>query len=124
MGLKVCFRGVQGVVFSPTDRLVGWGGGSLEIWSAVAVCTTAVYNLEVWCRVIRREELLEEWAHPDKAPEDFLRAANMKVPWECGKPQSGNRHLQRTTDKLAFASFARLPTLQDGFLSQKIAKSN
>jgi len=46
---------------------------------------TATNNLEVWCGVNGREDLLEEWAHPDKAPQDFLRGSAVKVPWECGK---------------------------------------
>jgi len=46
---------------------------------------TATNNLDVWCRANGREDLLGEWAHPDKAPQDFLRASGVKVPWECGK---------------------------------------
>jgi len=55
----------------------GVGGGSRK--------PTATNNLQVWCGANGREALLEEWAHPDKAPQDFLRASGVKVPWECGK---------------------------------------
>ena len=46
---------------------------------------TATNNLQVWCGKNGREDLLAEWAHPDKAPRDFFPASNEKVPWECGK---------------------------------------
>ena len=45
---------------------------------------TATNNLQVWCGENGREDLLEEWAHVDKAPQDFLRGSAAKVPWECG----------------------------------------
>jgi len=43
------------------------------------------YNLQVWCRENGRGDLLKEWAHPDKAPEDFTRGSGSKVPWTCGE---------------------------------------
>jgi len=46
---------------------------------------TATNNLKVWCGANGREDLLEEWAHPDTAPEGFLQGSAAKVPWECGK---------------------------------------
>ena len=42
-------------------------------------------NLQVWCRETGREDLLEEWAHPDKGPLEVTRGASEKVPWTCGK---------------------------------------
>ena len=46
---------------------------------------TANNNLEVWCGMNGREDLLEEWAHPDKAPHHFMRGSGVKVPWTCGE---------------------------------------
>ena len=46
---------------------------------------TPTNNLAVWCENNGREDLLGEWAHPDKAPTDFTRASAMKVPWQCGE---------------------------------------
>jgi len=42
---------------------------------------TATNNLQVWCGANGREALLEEWAHPDKAPQDFLPGSNVRAPW-------------------------------------------
>ena len=44
---------------------------------------TATHNFEVHCQQTGREELLGEWAHPDKAPTEFTPASAMKVPWQC-----------------------------------------
>jgi len=46
---------------------------------------TPTNNLAVWCGKNGREDLLGEWAHPDKAPTEFTPGSNKKVPWECGK---------------------------------------
>jgi len=45
----------------------------------------ATSNLQEWCAENGRADLLEEWAHPDKAPQDFTRASASKVPWTCGE---------------------------------------
>ena len=37
-------------------------------------------NLAVWCGENGREDLLGEWAHPDKAPTDFTPGSGAKVP--------------------------------------------
>ena len=51
---------------------------------------TATINLQAWCEDNGREDLLEEWAHPDKAPQEFLRgSSSVKVPWKCGKCGAG-----------------------------------
>ena len=44
---------------------------------------TPTKNLKVWCGENGREELLEEWAHPDMRPQDFTPASHVKVPWKC-----------------------------------------
>jgi len=46
---------------------------------------TPTNNLAVWCGQNGREDLLGEWAHPDKAPTDFTPASATKVPWQCGE---------------------------------------
>ena len=46
---------------------------------------TPTNNLAVWCGKNGRADLLGEWAHPDKAPTDFTRASNAKMPWQCGE---------------------------------------
>jgi len=46
---------------------------------------TATDKLQAWCGNNGREDVLEEWAHPDKAPQDFFLGSAVKVPWECGK---------------------------------------
>ena len=46
---------------------------------------TPTHNLEVWCKENGREDLLQEWAHTDKAPHDFTPASHVKVPWKCGE---------------------------------------
>jgi hypothetical protein len=49
----------------------------------------ATSNLQEWCAENGRADLLEEWAHPDKAPQDFSRASGSKVPWTCGECAHG-----------------------------------
>jgi len=44
---------------------------------------TPTNNLAVWCGKKGREDLLGEWAHPDKAPTDFTPGTKVKVPWTC-----------------------------------------
>jgi len=46
---------------------------------------TAANNLQVWCGATGREDLLGEWAHPDKGPLEVTRGSSEKVPWKCGK---------------------------------------
>ena len=50
---------------------------------------TPTFNLAVWCGKNGRADLLGQWAHPVKAPTDFTRASNAKVPWKCGECGSG-----------------------------------
>ena len=50
---------------------------------------TPTNNLAVWCGENGLEGLLGQWAHLDKAPEDFLPASNKKVPWQCGECRWG-----------------------------------
>jgi hypothetical protein len=45
---------------------------------------TATNNLQVWCGKNGREDLLEEWAHLDKAPEEFTQGSGVRMPWKCG----------------------------------------
>ena len=45
---------------------------------------TPTNNLAVWCGQNGREDLLGEWAHPDKAPTDLTPGSDAKVPWTCG----------------------------------------
>ena len=45
---------------------------------------TATNNFEAWCGKNGRRDVLAEWAHPDKAPQEFLPAFNVRVPWTCG----------------------------------------
>jgi len=44
---------------------------------------TATNNLAAWCGKNRREDVLAEWAHPDKAPEEFTQGSAQRVPWTC-----------------------------------------
>ena len=46
---------------------------------------TPTNNLAVWCGENGLQDLLGEWAHLDKAPEDFMPASAAKVPWQCGQ---------------------------------------
>ena len=58
---------------------------------------TATNNLKVWCETNWREDLLREWAHPNKAPEGFTPGSKEEVQWKCGecgwgwKARIGNR---------------------------------
>jgi hypothetical protein len=73
----------------------GWGWEALirnrtvsnrtDCPSCAGQVVTATNNLAVWCGKNGREDLLGEWAHPDKAPTDFTRASAVKVPWQCGQ---------------------------------------
>jgi hypothetical protein len=46
---------------------------------------TPTNNLAVWCGKNGREDLLGEWAHPDKAPTDFMPGSDVTMPWKCGE---------------------------------------
>jgi len=88
--------------FTPgSDQKVPWKCGDCQhMWDATIVrrrkgeqptgcpacagsVVTATNNLAVWCGKNGRDDLLGEWAHPDKAPTDFTPASTAKVPWQC-----------------------------------------
>jgi len=41
------------------------------------------FNLGRYTLAHGRHDLLEEWAHPDKAPQEFTPASSKRVPWVC-----------------------------------------
>jgi len=86
------------------------GGGKLP---------TATNNLQVWCGANGREDLLEEWAHPDMAPQEFLRASSVKVQWDCGtcgwqwEARINSRRLLSSTSQLNLSRlWSLMPQLQ------------
>jgi len=89
----------------PRDRRAGKNSGCPACSGRVP---TAAHNFEVYCRETGREELLGEWAHPDKAPKDFMPRSEMKVPWKCGEcgwRWEASMHLRtRTRTKSSHAS--------------------
>jgi len=73
------------------DTTVGHrtGGGKTGCPACAGRVATPTNNFEVYCRETGREDLLGEWAHPDKAPTEFMSGSSVKLPWKCGKCGGG-----------------------------------
>jgi len=65
---------------------------------------TATHNFEVYCGENGLEDLLGQWAHPDKAPTDFTPGAEVMVPWQCGQCGWGWEALIRNRTNSSHAS--------------------
>ena len=66
---------------SPGNRTKPGGTGCPACAGKVV---TATNNLQAWCGKNGREDVLGEWAHPDKAPDEFTLGSAQRVPWKCG----------------------------------------
>jgi len=73
---------------------------------------TPTNNLAAWCGRNGREDLLGEWAHPDKAPTDFTPGSDAKVPWKCGECGWGSE--ARVNDRTRSDRPSGCPTCSPG----------
>jgi len=73
-------------------------GGRLRRRGAAVLCPpprggprlSPTNNMRTWCEEEGREDLLEEWADPNKGPDEVTRASTTaKVQWKCGKVECG-----------------------------------
>ena len=51
--------------------------------SCAGKVATPANNFAVWCSENGLEDLLGQWAHPNKAPKDFMPGSKAKMPWQC-----------------------------------------